>query len=97
MNKHNNGGEGATFAEYVGLLWVVGACPCGNAHGRVVIGVWGMGLLPLLLLLSSLLATCPGFGTGLVRPCLLRLVGRSVRRARGGVILKSTTNKGGLL
>jgi hypothetical protein len=28
---------------------------------------------------------------------LLRLVGRSVRRARGGVILKSTTNKGGLL
>jgi hypothetical protein len=29
--------------------------------------------------------------------CVLRLVGRSVRRARGGVILKSTTNKGGLL
>jgi hypothetical protein len=28
---------------------------------------------------------------------VLRLVGRSVRRARGGVILKSTTNKGGLL
>jgi hypothetical protein len=28
---------------------------------------------------------------------LLRLVGRSVRRARDGVILKSTTNKGGLL
>jgi hypothetical protein len=28
---------------------------------------------------------------------LLRLVGRSVRRARGGVILKSTTNSGGLL
>jgi hypothetical protein len=28
---------------------------------------------------------------------LLRLVGRSVRRARGGVILKSTTTKGGLL
>jgi hypothetical protein len=28
---------------------------------------------------------------------MLRLVGRSVRRARGGVILKSTTNKGGLL
>jgi hypothetical protein len=34
-----------------------------------------------------------------VRPdvAMLRLVGRSVRRARGGVILKSTTNKGGLL
>jgi hypothetical protein len=28
---------------------------------------------------------------------MLRLVGRSVRRARGGVILKSTTDKGGLL
>jgi hypothetical protein len=28
---------------------------------------------------------------------VLRLVGRSVRRARGGVILKSTTTKGGLL
>jgi hypothetical protein len=28
---------------------------------------------------------------------LLRLVGRSVRRARDGVILKSTTTKGGLL
>jgi hypothetical protein len=28
---------------------------------------------------------------------VLRLVGCSVRRARGGVILKSTTNKGGLL
>jgi hypothetical protein len=28
---------------------------------------------------------------------LLRLVGRNVRRARGGVILKSTTTKGGLL
>jgi hypothetical protein len=28
---------------------------------------------------------------------LLRLVGRSVRLARDGVILKSTTNKGGLL
>jgi hypothetical protein len=28
---------------------------------------------------------------------VLRLVGRSVRRARDGVILKSTTNKGGLL
>jgi hypothetical protein len=28
---------------------------------------------------------------------VLRLVGRSVRRARGGVILKSTTNSGGLL
>jgi hypothetical protein len=30
-------------------------------------------------------------------PNVLRLVGRSVRRARGGVILKSTTTKGGLL
>jgi hypothetical protein len=30
-------------------------------------------------------------------PPLLRLVGRSVRRARDGVILKSTTNSGGLL
>jgi hypothetical protein len=30
-------------------------------------------------------------------PRVLRLVGRSVRRARGGVILKSTTTKGGLL
>jgi uncharacterized protein (DUF2344 family) len=30
-------------------------------------------------------------------PDMLRLVGRSVRRARGGVILKSTTTKGGLL
>jgi hypothetical protein len=29
-------------------------------------------------------------------PPVLRLVGRSVRRAREGVILKSTTNKGGL-
>jgi hypothetical protein len=28
---------------------------------------------------------------------VLRLVGRSVRRARGGVILKSTTTNGGLL
>jgi hypothetical protein len=28
---------------------------------------------------------------------MLRLVGRSVRRARDGVILKSTTTKGGLL
>jgi hypothetical protein len=28
---------------------------------------------------------------------VLRLVGRSVRRARDGVILKSTTNRGGLL
>jgi hypothetical protein len=28
---------------------------------------------------------------------MLRLVGRSVRRARDGVILKSTTSKGGLL
>jgi hypothetical protein len=28
---------------------------------------------------------------------MLRLVGRSVRRARDGVILKSTTNSGGLL
>jgi hypothetical protein len=28
---------------------------------------------------------------------VLRLVGRSVRRARDGVILKSTTTKGGLL
>jgi hypothetical protein len=28
---------------------------------------------------------------------VLRLVGRSVRRARGGVILMSTTNSGGLL
>jgi hypothetical protein len=31
------------------------------------------------------------------QPTVLRLVGRSVRRARDGVILKSTTNKGGLL
>jgi hypothetical protein len=30
------------------------------------------------------------------RPGVLRLVGHSVRRARDGVILKSTTNKGGL-
>jgi hypothetical protein len=37
-------------------------------------------------------------GTRAYRPAsLLRLVGRSVRRARGGVILKSTTTKGGLL
>jgi hypothetical protein len=28
---------------------------------------------------------------------MLQLVGRSVRRARGGVILKSTTNSGGLV
>jgi hypothetical protein len=28
---------------------------------------------------------------------VLQLVGRSVRRARGGVILKSTTSDGGLL
>jgi hypothetical protein len=28
---------------------------------------------------------------------VLRLVGRSVQRARDGVILKSTTNSGGLL
>jgi hypothetical protein len=33
--------------------------------------------------------------TGL-RGSLLRLVGRNVRRAREGVILKSATNKGGL-
>jgi hypothetical protein len=32
-----------------------------------------------------------------IRIFMLRLVGRSVRRARGGVILKSTTNSGGLL
>jgi hypothetical protein len=32
-----------------------------------------------------------------LRGKVLRLVGRSVRRARDGVILKSTTNKGGLL
>jgi hypothetical protein len=32
-----------------------------------------------------------------LKPGVLRLVGRSVRRARGEVILKSTTNKGGLL
>jgi hypothetical protein len=32
-----------------------------------------------------------------VRGPVLRLVGRSVQRARGGVILKSTTNSGGLL
>jgi hypothetical protein len=31
------------------------------------------------------------------RLLVLRLVGRSVRRARGGVILKSTTTNGGLL
>jgi hypothetical protein len=31
-----------------------------------------------------------------MRPPVLRLVGRSVRRARDWVILKSTTNKGGL-
>jgi hypothetical protein len=37
--------------------------------------------------------TVHGFRAG----SLLRLVGRSVRRARGGVILKSTTTKGGLL
>jgi hypothetical protein len=33
----------------------------------------------------------------LTQAVVLRLVGRSVRRARDGVILKSTTNKGGLL
>jgi hypothetical protein len=32
-----------------------------------------------------------------ISPPMLRLVGRSVRRARDGVILKSTTNSGGLL
>jgi hypothetical protein len=36
------------------------------------------------------------FHTSSIDYLVLRLVGRSVRRARDGVILKSTTNRGGL-
>jgi hypothetical protein len=36
-------------------------------------------------------------GESACQALMLRLVGRSVRRARDGVILKSTTTKGGLL
>jgi hypothetical protein len=45
----------------------------------------------------GLIKDCLLTAANCLKPGVLRLVGRSVRRARGEVILKSTTNKGGLL
>jgi hypothetical protein len=55
-----------------------------------------MTLYYMLTDVTVILADCAMTGDCMTSP-LLRLVGRSVRRVRDGVILKSTTNKGGLL